>query len=229
MSLRKRIEKSETLANIIAAVAGRYLGRCQRTISWETRGLDDLNAALAKGPVLLVMWHSRCLMAAEHWPVADAPLSSLYNNSPVGRLAGALHRRVGLHPMEMSRRLSNRAASRTVLKRVKEGVSIGLTGDGPIGPPLQVQHAVLEWARVTGLPFFCYAYSTERQKRMSSWDQMLVPRPHKRGAYVFRQFSKQVPRKLNDDEVAFWREEIRQFIHATTAEADAMIGLPPGP
>ncbi len=229
MSLRKRIEKSETLANILAAVAGRYLGRCQRTITWEARGLEDLNAALAEGPILLVMWHSRCLMAAEHWPVADAPLSSLYNNSPVGRLAGALHRRVGLHPMEMSRRLSNRAASRTVLKRVREKVSIGMTGDGPIGPALEVQGAVLEWARVTGLPLFCYAYSTQRQKRMSSWDQMLVPRPYKNGAYVFRQFHETVPRKLAPEESEFWREEIRKFMETTTAEADAMVGLPPGP
>ena len=90
--------------------------------------MDELRAALADGPVLLIMWHSRSVMGALHWPVADAPLSSLYDRSPIGRVSGALQRRVGLQPMEMSRKLSNRAASRTVLKRVKDGVSIGMTG-----------------------------------------------------------------------------------------------------
>ena len=229
MSLRKRIENSKTLANMLAAIAGTYLAWCQRTVRWESRGLDELGAALAEGPVLLVMWHSRCLMAAEHWPVADAPLSSLNNNSPVGRLAGALHRRRGLKPTEMSRRLSNRAASRTVLKRVREGVSIGLTGDGPIGPALQVKDAPIEWARVTGLPLFCYAFSTQRQKRMSSWDKMLLPRTYAKGAFVFRRFRGEIPRKLGPDGKEQVRAEICDFMKATTAEADAMIGLPPGP
>jgi lysophospholipid acyltransferase (LPLAT)-like uncharacterized protein len=229
MSLRQRIEKSERLAALLAGLAGRYLAFCNRTTQWQVEGLQDLQSALANGPVLLVMWHSRSAMGALHWPVADGPLSSLYASSPIGRVSGALQRRVGLQPLEMADGKSNRAASRMILKRVQEGVSIGMTGDGPLGPALQVKDAPLDWARATGIPVFCYAFATTKGRRLKSWDQMLVPKPYGQGAYVFARFEGEVPRKLSEAEREALRSAVRVWMNETTGRADALLGLPAGP
>ena len=229
MSLRKRIEKSEFLATVLAGIVGRYLAFCNRTTRWDVHGLDELRTALADGPVLLIMWHSRSVMGALHWPVGDGPLSSLYDKSPIGRVSGALQRRVGLQPIEMSRKLSNRAASRTVLKRVKEDVSIGMTGDGPLGPALEIKDAPIDWARTTGMPVFCYAFSTAKGRRLQSWDQMLVPRPFGQGAYVFRRLPEGVPRKMDAAALSDLRGRLREEMNETMATADRLVGLPPGP
>jgi lysophospholipid acyltransferase (LPLAT)-like uncharacterized protein len=229
LSLRKRIESSEFLAARIAGLAGLYLAFCNRTTKWQVEGLEDLTAALKDGPVLLVMWHSRSVMGALHWPVNIAPLSSLYDRSPAGRVSGALQRRVGLHPTQMSRKKSNRAASRAVLKRVQEGVSIGMTGDGPLGPALQVKDAPLDWARATGIPVFCYAFSTTKGRRLKSWDQMLVPKPFGKGAYVFRKMDGTAPRKLDPQQLAALRDQLDHMLTQTMHEADAVLGLPSGP
>lgn len=225
MSLRRRIEKSEFLAARLATLAGWYLAFCNRTTKWQIAGLDDLTAALQDGPVLLVMWHERSVMGALHWPVDVAPLSSLYDSSPIGRISGALQRRVGLHPIEMSRKRSNRAASRMVLKRVRDGVSIGMTGDGPLGPALQVNDATLEWARITGMPVFCYAFATTRGRRLKSWDRMLVPKPWGRGAYVFARFDRAVGRKPEPAELETLRQAIKKSLDQTKVDADAMAAI----
>ncbi|MEL6685771.1 MAG: hypothetical protein AAFN63_06760 [Pseudomonadota bacterium] len=229
MSLRKRIEKSQRLATLVASVAGSYLRVCHRTTKWTVAGLQDLQNALQDGPVLLVMWHSRSVMGALHWPVADGPLSSLYDRSPIGRVSGALQRSAGLQPMEMSRKLSNRAASKVVLQRVKEGVSIGMTGDGPLGPALHVKDAPLDWARATGMPVFCYAFSTTKGRRLRSWDQMLVPHPFGKGAHVFRRFPGTVPRRLDAAEREALRDEMCRWMNEVMAEADALAGVEVGP
>lgn len=229
MSLRKRIEKSETLAALLAGIAGRYLAFCNRTTNWKVEGLEALEADLENGPVLLVMWHSRSIMGALHWPVAAGPLSSLYDRSPIGRISGALQRRVGLQPMEMSKRRSNLAASRIVLKRVREGVSIGMTGDGPLGPALAFKDAPLEWARVTGMPVYGYAFSTTKGQRLKSWDQMLVPRPYGTGAVVFVRFSGEIPRKPSDIAREELREALTTFLNDLTAQADSLAGVRKGP
>ncbi|ART99560.1 hypothetical protein LOKVESSMR4R_00218 [Yoonia vestfoldensis] len=223
LSLRRRIEKSHMLATALAWLAGSYLALCNRTTRWQVAGLDDLRAALAQGPVLLVMWHGRSVMGALHWPVADGPLTSLYDASPIGRVSGALQRRVGLQSIQMSRKTANLAASRIVLKRVRAGVSIGLTADGPLGPAQLVKDAPLEWARVTGVPVFCYAFATTRGRRLNSWDRMLVPRLFGRGAVVFARFDEKIPRKSDEAARAALRERMRLFIDATTARADALI------
>ena len=229
MSLRRRIDRSELIATMAAGIAGRYLAFCDRTSDWQVEGLEELRTALAEGPVLLIMWHSRSVMGALHWPVADAPLSSLHDKSPIGRVSGALQRRVGLLPIEMSRKRANRAASREVLKRVKEGVSIGMTGDGPLGPARQVKDAPLDWARATGMPIFCYAFSTTKSRRLNSWDKMMVPRPFGKGAYVFRRFSVDIPRKMDAAALEALRAEVCGCLDEATAAVDQMVGVPTGP
>ena len=229
MSIRRRIEQSEWLAARLAGLVGGYLSLCNRRIHWATEGLDELHAALQNGPVLVVMWHSRSVMGALHWPVADGSLSSLHDSSPIGRVSGALQRRVGLLPIQMSRKGSNRASSRAVLKRVKEGVSIGMTGDGPLGPQRELKDAPLDWARTTGMPVFCYAFSVTNGRRLDTWDQMLVPHPYGQGAYVFRRFDGTFHRKMSPAEIETLRGEVHKFMTETTQRADAMLSLPPGP
>ena len=229
MSLRKRIENSKFLATVIARLIWLYLSLCQRTTQWQSDGEDDLHNAMADGPVLLVMWHSRLMMSPLHWPIAKGTLSSLHDTSPIGSVVGVLHTRAGLHPMRMSRKESNMAASRTVLKRVRDGISIGMTADGPLGPALAVNDATLDWARATKVPIFCYSFATTKGRRLQTWDQMLVPRLFGQGAYVFRRFPGTVPRKADAAQTETLRADIAQWMNETTHETDAMLGLPPGP
>lgn len=228
MSLRKRIEKSPTTAKIAAAIVGPYLKFCHRTIKWQSEGLDDLRSALAQGPVLVVTWHSRTIMPQYHWPLKDGQLSCLFNASPVGRIAGALQSREGLAPVQMSHKTSNRTASRMVLKRVKDGISIGMTGDGPFGPAREIKDAPLDWARVTGMPVFGYAYSVSRGKRVDSWDKMLFPKPFCKGGFVFARSDLEFPRKAEPEQLETLRTQFRDFMNTATARADELAGVPPG-
>ncbi len=198
MTFRHHIEHSRFLAWLLATLAGSYLSLCQRTTRWEYVGLDRLKFDLADGPVLLLMWHGRSLMGPIHWPVEAAPLSSLYDASPVGRVSGALQRRRGLQPMEMSNKMSNLAASRVVLKRVRDGVSIGMTGDGPLGPARAIKDAPLEWARVMKRPVYGYAFSVKRHWILGSWDNMMLPLPFTTGRVVFARFEGEVVGKLDE-------------------------------
>ncbi len=228
-TLRKRIEKSQTLAHIAGWLVARYLSFATRTTRWEYAGMDDLRTALAKGPVLVMTWHSRSAMGSMHWPSEVAPLSALHNNSPIGRVTGAMQRLTGLQPMAMSPKMSNMAASRVILKSVKDGASMALTGDGPTGPARILKDAPLEWARVTGIPIFCYAFATTKGWRVKSWDTMLLPKPYGKGACVFRQTTHTIPRKMDEAMRDEMRAALAASMDAATAEADRMVGQEPGP
>ena len=216
--LRKRLESSERLARGVAALAGAYLGLCNRTIRWRVLGMDQLRADLAQGPVLVVMWHARTLMGPLHWPVEAGPLSSLHAASPIGRVSGALQARCGLQPMMMKEGASNMVASRAVLRKARDGVSIALTGDGPEGPVGVVKDAPLGWARKTGLPVYSYAFATSRGRALGTWDRMWLPRPFGRGALVFARFEGDWP-----EEAEARRAAMGAFLDATVAQADGLI------
>ena len=229
MKFRRRLKKSERLAIVLGFVARLIFGICYRTTRWQGEGRAELEAALAEGPVILVVWHSRLLLGPAHWPLEHGQLSSIHTRSPIGRVVGAMQRQQGLHPFEMKEKRSNRATSRQIMKLVQQGTSIGITADGPEGPALQLKDPPIDWARATGLPVFCYAYATQRQWRAKSWDQMLIPLPFTRGAYVYARFEEAIPRKMDAAKMDALRAQLQDFMVETTARADEMLGLPRGP
>ena len=229
MTLRRRLENSRLLERITSALISGYIRFCAGTTRWQRQGLQELRAALADGPVIVLFWHSRVMLAPRHWPLDLGRLAVLRDSSTAGRLSAAVQRRMGLEPVEMSHRASNLAASRAVLKKLADGVSLALTADGPDGPALRVKDAPLEWLRVTKQPVFIYAHSVRRQRRLSSWDRMLWPLPFTRGAMVFRRWPDQLPRRATATELQQARGVLQQLLTAVQSEADALVGLQPGP
>jgi lysophospholipid acyltransferase (LPLAT)-like uncharacterized protein len=207
--LRQRIEQSEFLAGLLGRLVAGYLRLCNRTTRWTRIGHEELYAALAHGPVVLVLWHEFSLMAPVHWPVSHGQLSSLRDTSPIGMVSGAVQARFGLDPMAMSAKMSNRVASREILRRVSQGKSIGLTGDGPLGPVHVVKDAALDWARATGCPVFVYAYATRRHRRLKTWDRMVLPLPFTQGVSVYQRWEAQVPRRADEAALVTLRADLR--------------------
>ena len=219
MTLRQRIEKSELLAGILGRLVAGYLRLCNRTTRWTRLGEAELHEALAQGPVVLVLWHEFSLMAPVHWPVKNGQLSSLRDTSPIGMVSGTVQGRFGLDPMAMSAKMSNRAASREILRRVQQGKSIGLTGDGPLGPVHVVKDAALDWARATGCPVFVYAYAVRRQRRLKTWDQMVLPLPFTRGVSVYQRWAADVPRRADAATLIALRADLRQALDRVASVA----------
>lgn len=219
MSIRKRLESSDFLAGLLGRLVAGYLRLCNATTRWTNIGHADLHAALAKGPVIIVLWHEFSLMAPVHWPVKHGQLSSLRDTSPIGMVSGAVQARFGLDPMAMSAKMSNRAASREILRRVQQGKSIGLTGDGPLGPVHVVKDAALDWARATGCPVFVYAYAIKRHKLLKTWDRMVLPLPFTHGVSVYQRWGPEVPRRADDVAIAVLRADLKVALDAVSTAA----------
>lgn len=229
MSLASRIRQSRRVASALGGMLAAYLRLCQSTTRWQSRGAAELHAALAEGPVVVMLWHSRLMLSGPNWPRDHAQLAVLHDTSPVGRAAGEVQRRFGLDPVAISPRASNLVNVRDVLRRLKAGHSIGLTVDGPLGPAHRVGDPALEWARVAGRPVFVMCFSVARQRRLGSWDRMLMPLPWTRGVVVFRRWEGAVPRDADQGTLEALREDLAACLVAAGAEADAALGLPPGP
>lgn len=220
MSLRRRIEQSELLIGLLGRMVAGWVRLCDATTRWDRRGRDELRTALERGPVVLILWHECAAFGMKHWPADWRPLTSLTDSSPAGRVSGAVQARLGLRPVVMDARGSNRAASREVMRRMAEGVCIGLTGDGPTGPARVLKDAGLDWARATGAPVFLYAFATRRQWRLRSWDRMIWPRPFTRGVSLYRRFEGEVPRRADSGTLARLRADVAAALTALTDEAE---------
>jgi lysophospholipid acyltransferase (LPLAT)-like uncharacterized protein len=210
VSLRRRIEKSNLASGAFGGLLSRYLVLCDRTTDWQIDGLEAMKDALSEGPILSMMWHSRMAIGAPHWPSDLAPVSSLHHTRDVCHTAqsgGLAH----------------------VGETVPSRLSIVMTGDDPVGSAHKLQDAPLDWASRLGAPGLAYAFSTTRGHRFNSWDRLLLPYPYGRGAQVFARYKASIPRKLTAQARLSWRRSLEDFLDETTARANTILGLPPGP
>jgi hypothetical protein len=226
MRLRKRIERHPWSSGSLGGGLGLWMRFCAATTRWTRQGEAEVEAALREGPIVVVLWHERIALVGVHWRSHWGPVSALHTTRFAGRVAGAAQGFVGLRPIAMDSRRSNVAASREVLRRLREGDSIGLTGDGPQGPARVLKDAPLEWARATGRPVFVYAFATRRHRRLRVWDRMVWPLPFSRGAVVWRRWRAELPRRLSDEDRAALRADLSAALDAVAEEAERLVRSP---
>lgn len=221
-----RTSRGEGLAS--ALIAG-WIRLCRRTIRWTRRGDEELLAGVARGPVLFVFWHSRLVMASALLPPEALPLVNLFAVNRDGRISAGVQSRFGLRPIGLSGKGGEHAAARAALTALRSGHSLAVPGDNSRTGARRLAPAPLDWARATGVPVIVVANSVRRHWRLPGWDRMLFPLPFSRGATVYRRWEATLPRRPSDAERAAAHASLTAALDAVTAEADALVGLPPGP
>lgn len=224
MKLRKRLENSDTLAAVLSWGLAGYLRICFATTRWENVEVGGLEEDLKNGPIILVLWHGRLLFGPSAWPIELSPLFTLRDPSPAGRLSSDTQTRLGMQPIMMHANASNFTASKKILQHIRKGNSLAMTADGPMGPNQNAKQAPIEWARATGCPVYLFAWSARRNKRLGTWDKMMMPVPFTRGAYIYRKWETDVPRKIDAAGYTALRRKLSDDLDRVVAEADALAG-----
>jgi hypothetical protein len=222
MGLRRWLGRQRWSPHILGWPLSLWIRFCSATCRWERRGDDEIRAALQDGPVVLVLWHERIALSGLHWRREWGPISALHTTRFAGRVAGAVQAHLGTLPIAMASRRGNLAASREVMRRLRGGTSVGITGDGPSGPARVLKDAPLEWARASGRPVFVYAFAMQRQSRLATWDRLVWPRPFTRGAVVWRLWRADLPRRADPATREALRRELEAVLTAAAQEAEAL-------
>lgn len=222
-SLRSRIEQSDALAGVLGRLLSGYLRLCFATGRWRSAGEDDLNAALEQGPVTVICWHGRLVMAPVVWQ-RRARVAIPRDPSPAGRLSAATQARLGTESFAINLDGGNFAAVRQIIRLVRSGVSLGLTADGPEGPDRVAKRAAIDWARATGRPVVCFAWGSAKAKRLNTWDRMLLPVPFGGGAFVYRVWDQALPKSPSEAEYMELEQSLAAGLESAAAEADRLAG-----
>jgi len=166
---------------------------------------------------IYTFWHARLLMMpriSRHvWH--GYMLISLHRDG--GFIADTLH----LLGYETVRGSTTRGGARAMLKMLRaakdESRHLGITPDGPKGPPEVVQKGTIQLAMKSALPIVPVCYATKRHWRINSWDRFYIPQPFTRGVFVM---GDAIEIGKNDDiDAALTR--IQQAMDAAQHQADS--------
>ncbi|MEX5579838.1 lysophospholipid acyltransferase family protein [Pseudophaeobacter sp. A-200-2] len=230
MSLRKRIADSPRFNRTIEGLFAAYVRFAYRTSRWQRSGFEEMDACVKRGePVIFVLWHQRLIMAPYLFDTSLGRICALTSAARAGRLAGQILVRLGFETIPMSSHKRHVALSREVLRRTKEGCSIGIAADGPRGPARISSGVPITWARMTGCRVFTVAFAEKKVLKLPTWDKQMLPLPFSRGVLICQEWQETVPKKPTDDEAEALRQSLEQALDQITDKADHAAGRAPDP
>ncbi len=146
-----------------------------RTLRWENTDVVERNPnsifAILHGQALIMVLYGR-----------DKGVYSLSSLSEDGLIAGKFQEIMGFKVIYGSSELGRkergaRKATIRLLRALKEGESVGITVDGPVGPAFSVQKGVLYLSHKTQRPIVPLVAKVSRAIVFKSWDRFTIPLP----------------------------------------------------
>ena len=222
MSLRKRLASSPVVNRAVAALFGGWLRFVWTTSRREADGWDHVARLVDRhGAVIIVCWHQRIMLTPWMFDLKRYRIQSLTSAGRAGRLVGWIHRAFGYGTVPMPKGVLGAAEMRLVLKGLKEGISIGISPDGPRGPARVAKVMPLQWARTAQVPIVVFTFAGSRVWRWNTWDRMFFPKPFGRLVLIWREWDRAVPERFTEAEGEALAAELSRFMDRVTAEADA--------
>ena len=187
----KRLLRGAAVRRVLARLLGLYLGVALRTTRWTVQGEAHLAPFLADGALIFAVWHERLALMPALWlrvrrraDMRQRRVFLLASRHRDGRLIGTILRGFGLGVVLGSSTRGGVAGLKGSLDWLARGAVIGITPDGPQGPPRVCAPGVAALAALSGAPVLPCAAQTTRRLILRSWDRMALPLPFGRGVVV---------------------------------------------
>lgn len=221
--LLKTVGRKPAVQRLVGTALAGHIGLVRRTTRWHTVNDEAARAAWAgERPAIVAFWHNRLAMMPYCWP-SPLPFHMLISSHPDGRLISGTVRHFGIETVAGSSTRGGGEALRTLVRLIRNGVSVGITPDGPRGPRMRASDGVIALARLTGAPILPAAVSVSRRIVMNTWDKLIVALPFSHGAMVWG-----APIETQSDEnTEDLRQRLENELNRVSAVADERAGHVP--
>lgn len=221
--LLKTVGRKPAVQRLVGAALAGHIGLVRRTTRWHTVNDEAARAAWAgERPAIVAFWHNRLTMMPYCWP-SPLPFHMLISSHPDGRLISGTVRHFGIETVAGSSTRGGGEALRTLVRLIRNGVSVGITPDGPRGPRMRASDGVIALARLTGAPILPAAVSVSRRIVLNTWDKLIVALPFSHGAMVWG-----TPLEIQSNEnTEDLRQRLETELNRVSAAADERAGHAP--
>lgn len=149
----------------------------------EARALNPI------GSFVFAVWHEQVVsvMSGHAW---TEPYLALSSRSKDGDYAAFVSQKMGFVAVRGSSKKKNKdkggkEALQEYITKLNQGISGGLTVDGPKGPRQQCKPGAVIMSQQTGAPILPVAGIAERYWQFNSWDKFKIPKPFSKITMIY--------------------------------------------
>lgn len=141
--------------------------------------MEHHDAIYSAGQVpIFVSWHDRIMLSTYFWK--HRGIAVLISKSKDGEFIARVLETFGNIAIRGSSSRGGTRALVEMIRRMRSGVPMGFTLDGPRGPRYKVKSGALILAKKTGCPILPFVIESKNYWQVRSWDKMQIPKPFTR-------------------------------------------------
>jgi len=181
----KKILRTKLAYSVICWIGAKYIKFVSFTNSWSFINKKYVENLWKKNEAfILCFWHGRLLMMPLSWN-KEKKINVLISAHSDGQLLSKTVKHFNIETITGSSSKGGSEAIRNIIKSLKSGISIGMTPDGPRGPRMKVNSAIIKIASLTGHKIVPLSYSVKKKFFLNSWDKFLVALPFGKGCFIW--------------------------------------------
>ncbi|MFV0245765.1 MAG: lysophospholipid acyltransferase family protein [Qingshengfaniella sp.] len=214
--IEKRFQRNERVQSVLRRWYSRYIRFVFRTTKWERIGFESYEADIARGvPRILCCWHARLTLTPYLRDWSDHALAVLASEHADARIATADMRDLGIQVIELATSGSNPGAIRKAVAHVRNGNSLAIAVDGPMGPRGVAKTGAIVIGGLTGAQVVPCCYTISRSITLKTWDRFVLPLPWSRGVLAVGD-GFVPPRKASPKDMQHAADRLGRLIDALT-------------
>jgi len=228
MNIKEKISfKDRALLFLLRTIGVPAVRFICRSCRMEVEGMEYVKEMMSRREsYLCALWHQRIFFSmALFRDTGGRPMVSLSRD---GEYITTVLKGLGYDPVRGSTSRRSYEAFKELLDETNEGTQLGITPDGPKGPPREVKDGILYLAKYSGRPIVPVSGSASSFWMFNSWDRFIVPKPFSRISIKFSP-PIYVNREADEKEIEIKRAELQNFLNSLSDEVDRKTGHTPLP
>ncbi len=170
-------------------------------------------------------WHQQhilCSQLMRRWLRRGFRACYIVSASVDGEVPARIARSWGADVIRGSAANTGALVLRDAQQKMKDGVSIVATSDGPLGPAFEFKAGTVLMARVGNAPLVPIACAADRAWYLNTWDRFMIPKPFARVVIAIGE-PIDVPRRASPEELESIRRRMQDAIQALISDSKAAV------
>jgi len=193
----------------------KYIGK---TLRFETDDWENFRKIERAGKIpIYSFWHNRIFAGTYFF--RNRGIVVITSQSFDGEYIARFIQRFGYGAVRGSSTRGGVGALVEMIRLMKKGLPMGMTVDGPKGPPYVAKSGAILLAKKTGNPLMPFVVETDRHWTINSWDKLQIPKPFAR-ARIFIAEPLYVAKNADDIEIEAKRQELQKELDRLVANGE---------
>ena len=195
------------------------------TYKYRVYGIENRKVASKyskTGAVALATWHG--FSAAGTLAHAGQKVRPLCSRSRDGGMVAFVCQMMGMKPVRGSSSKGGKEARDEIVASFDDGYSVGITVDGPKGPPRIVKAGIIDVSRKGSVAIVPLTARGDKNWVLGSWDRLNIPKPFSRVAVCYGR-PIVVPVAVEGEDFESIRKNVETVLLAQDAECSRALEL----